>query len=128
MARLTGRILSWPGAPSAVPIRDFDGRPAGILTLSQLATVPPDHREMVRLSQVATPLAQVVTTSLDESMQLLLGRLSVRPASPAALHTAGHALVLHADGSAVGVLTPADFARASQLGAPRTDRGQAAGR
>jgi Zn-dependent protease len=116
------------GAPSAVPIRDFDGRPAGILTLSQLAAVPPDRRDTVRLSEVATPLAQVVTTSLDEPMQHLLGRLSVRPASPAALHTAGHALVLHADGSTVGVLTPADFARASQLGALRTDRGKAAGR
>ena len=115
------------GAPTAVPIRDFNGRPAGILTLSQLAAVPPDRRDTVRLSDVATPLAQVITTSLDEPMQHLLGRLSVRPASPAALHTAGHALVLHGDGSAVGVLTPADFARASQLGALRTGRGKAAG-
>jgi Zn-dependent protease len=115
------------GAPSAVPIRDFDGRPAGILTLSQLAAVPPDRRDTVRLSNVATPLAQVITTSLDEPMQHLLGRLSVRPASPAALHTAGHALVLNADGSAVSVLTPADFARASQLGALRTGRAKAAG-
>jgi hypothetical protein len=45
----------------------------------------------------------------------LLARLSIRPTSPAALHTAGHALVA-ADGTPVGVLTPDDFRRASQLG------------
>jgi Zn-dependent protease len=113
--------------PAAVPIRDFDGRPAGILTLSQLAAVPPDRRDSVRLSEVATPLAQVVTTGPDEPLPHLLDRLRMRPAIPAALHTAGHALVLSADGSAAGVLTPADFARASQLGALRMGRGKRAG-
>ena len=125
-ARVTDRSRSWL-ARQARSRSATSTASAGILTLSQLAAVPPDRRDTVRLSDVATPLAQVITTSLDEPMQHLLGRLSVRPASPA-LHTAGHALVLHADGSAVGVLTPADFARASQLGALRTGRGKAAGR
>jgi CBS domain-containing protein len=111
--------MTGPGAATttAFPLRDFDGRPAGLLTLSQLATVPADRRESVRLSEVATPIAHVVTTTLDEPLNDLVARLPVRPGVPAALHTAGHALVLDADGAPAGVLTPADFARASQLGA-----------
>ena len=41
----------------------------------------------------------------------------LRIAGVTALHTSGHALVLDTDGALTGVLTPADFARASQLGA-----------
>ena len=49
-------------------------------------------------------------------MGQLLARLSIRPATPATLHTAGHALVIADDGSPAGVLTPDDFRRAGQLG------------
>jgi hypothetical protein len=52
----------------------------------------------------------------------LLSRLATRPATPAALHTAGHALVVGDDGAPAGVLTPADFGRASQLGPLRRGR------
>jgi hypothetical protein len=58
-----------------------------------------------------------VMTTPDEPLNDLIARLSVRPGVPAALHTAGHALVLDADGVVAGVLTPADFVRATQLGA-----------
>jgi Zn-dependent protease len=100
----------------AFPVRDFDGHAAGLLTLSQVALVPPDDRDRRRLSDVATPAAQVVTTTLDEPMSQLLGRMAIRPATPAALHTAGHALVVTGDGAPAGVLTPEDFRRAGQLG------------
>lgn len=76
-----------------------------------------NRRDGVRLSQVATPLAYVVLTTPDEPLNDLIARMSVRPGVPAALHTAGHALALDADGAVAGVLTPADFARATQLGA-----------
>jgi Zn-dependent protease len=121
-AFLDGEGGELAGAATAVPIRDFDGRPAGILTLSQLAAVPPERRDAVRLSDVATPLAHVVTATPDEPLPHLLERLRARPAIPAALHTAGHVLILGPDGAAAGVLTPADFARASQLGALRQGR------
>ena len=101
---------------TAFPLRDFEGHAAGLLTLSQLALVPADRWDQLRLTDVATPLAQVVTTTLDEPMGQLLTRLSVRPATPAALHTAGHALVIIDDGTPGGVLTPDDFRRAGQLG------------
>ena len=58
-------------------------------------------------------------------MGQLLGRLAIRPATPAALHTAGHALVVTEDGSPAGVLTPDDFRRAGLLG--RLRRGGQAG-
>jgi CBS domain-containing protein len=100
----------------AFPLRDFDGRAAGVLTLSQLALVPVDQRDRLRLADVATQPADVVTTTLDEPLGQLLVRLSIRPSNPAALHTAGHALVVADDGTPAGVLTPDDFRRASHLG------------
>ena len=51
-----------------------------------------------------------------------------RPASPAALHTAGYALVLGPSGELAGLLTPADFARAAQFGGLRVIRGRSGGR
>jgi Zn-dependent protease len=108
------------GSPPAVcPLHDFDGRPAGLLTLSQLAMVPAERREDVRLRDVATPRAQLVTTTPDEPLTSLIGRMSGWPSTPAAAHTAGHALVLDPDGELAGVVTPADLARAAQLGALR---------
>ena len=101
---------------SAFPLRDFEGHAAGVLTLSQLALVPAGQRDRLRLMDVATPVADVVTTTPDEPLGQLLARLSIRPAIPAALHTAGHALVLSEDGAPAGVLTPEDFRRASQAG------------
>jgi Zn-dependent protease len=107
-------------AVTAYPVRDFDGDLQGVVTLSQLLAVPPARREVTRLSQVATPAGQVVFSTPDEPLTELRSRLNVRPASPAALHTAGHALVLDADGELAGLITPADFARAAQFGALRS--------
>jgi Zn-dependent protease len=101
---------------SAFPLRDFDGHAAGLLTLSQLALVPAGQRDRLRLTEVATPVTDVVTTTPDEPLGQLLARLSIRPAIPAAVHTAGHALVLTEDGAPAGVLTPDDFRRATQAG------------
>ena len=119
---LDDRAGSAAGAPlgtigaSAFPLRDFEGHAAGLLTLSQLALVPAGQRDRLRLADVATPVADVVTTTPDEPLGQLLTRLSIRPSIPAALHTAGHALVLTDDGAPAGVLTPDDFRRAAQAG------------
>jgi Zn-dependent protease len=111
-----GTLSLGASGAAAFPLRDFEGHAAGLLTLSQLALVPVDRWDQLRLLDVATPLGQVVTTTLDEPMGRLLARLSIRPATPAALHTAGHALVIGDDGAPAGVLTPDDFRRAGQLG------------
>jgi hypothetical protein len=69
-------------------------------------------------------VAYLAFTTLDESLTDLRARLTRgggqrRPASPAALHTAGYALVLGPSGELAGLLTPADFARATQFGVLR---------
>jgi len=104
-------------AATAFPLRDVDGGLAGLLTLSQLAALRAERRDTTRLSDVATPIAHVVTTTPDEPLSGLLARMGARPTIPAALHTMGHALVLGDEGALAGVLTPADMARAGQVGA-----------
>jgi Zn-dependent protease len=111
-------------AATAYPVRDFDGQLSGLVTLTQLLSVPADRRDTTRLSQVATPVAYLAFTTLDEPLTDLRARLTRaggqrRPASPAALHTAGYALVLGPSGELAGLLTPADFARAAQIGGLR---------
>ena len=108
------------GSPAAVfPLHDFDGRPGGLLTLSQLAAVPAGRQDDRRLRDIATPRAHLVTTTPDEPLTSLIGRMSGWPAVPAAVHTAGYALVLGPEGELAGVVTPADLGRAAQLGALR---------
>ena len=104
---------------TAYPVRDFDGQLCGLVTLTQLLAVPAGHRADTRLAQVATPVGSLTFTTLDEPLTDLHTRLSVRPASPSALHTTGHALVLGPSGELAGLLTPADFVRATQFGALR---------
>ena len=101
---------------TAYPVRDSDGQLSGLVTLSQLTGVPAGRRAVTQLSQVATPLDHLTFTTLDEPLAGLRTRLSERPASPAAWPTGGHALVLGPWGELAGVLTPADLARATQLG------------
>lgn len=104
---------------TAFPLRDFEGRPAGLVTMTQLAAVPADRRAEVRLSDAGTHVSNLVTTTADELLTSLLERMAARPSSPAGLFTIGHALVLAPDGTLAGVITPADIARASQLGSLR---------
>ena len=123
--------LARPGAdrlaghgPTAYPVRDFDGQLSGLVTLTQLLAVPENRRDAARLSQVATPVAYLTFTTLDEPLTGLRARLAQgehgRPDRLAARQTTAHALVLGPSGELAGLLTPADFARAVQFSAPRT--------
>jgi CBS domain-containing protein/Zn-dependent protease len=106
-------------AATTFPLCDLDGKLTGIVTLSQLAALPAGHRDTTRVSDVATPIAHMVITTPDESLSDVLARMARRPASPMALHTIGHALVLRDDGTLAGLLSPADIARTAQLRALR---------
>ena len=108
-----GLVPAPPGV-TAFPVRDFDGQLTGLVTRSQLSAVPRARRPAIRLSQAATPVDQLVFATPDEPLAGLYPRLSGRPHSPAAAHTAGHVLVTGTDGELAGVLTPADFAHAAQ--------------
>ena len=110
--------------PTAYPVRDFDGQLSGLVTLTQLLAVPENRRDAARLSQVATPVAYLTFTTLDEPLTGLRARLAPgehgRPDSLAALQTTARALVLGPSGELAGLLTPADFDRAVQFSALQT--------
>lgn len=112
-------LASAPPGVTAFAVRDFDGKLTGLVTRSQLSAVPRGRRAVTRLSQAATPVDHVVFTTPDEPLPALRARLNVRPSIPAAMYTAGHVLVLGADGELAGLLTPADFTRAARFGARR---------
>ncbi len=62
--------------PTAYPVRDFDGQLSGLVTLAQLLAVPENRRDAARLSQVATPVAYLTFTTLDEPLTGLRARLA----------------------------------------------------
>src|SRR5258706_9626465 len=67
---------------TAFPLRDFEGRPAGLVTMTQLAAVPADRRAEVRLSDAGTHVSNLVTTTADELLTSLLERMAARPSRP----------------------------------------------
>jgi Zn-dependent protease/CBS domain-containing protein len=91
----------------AFPVQEFDGRPAGLVSLDVLRRLPPERRPLVRVSELARPLSAVVTAHPDDSAVELAAKLA---ASRQTL-----ALVLE-QGRLVGVVSPTDLARAVALG------------
>jgi Zn-dependent protease len=86
------------------PLRDWYGRPAGVVRLADVARVPPAARETTPLSEVATrpDLVPVVAAS--------------RPAAEIAPAVARGGLVLVVeDDLLVGVVSEADMVRATEL-------------
>jgi CBS-domain-containing membrane protein len=91
----------------AYPVREFDGRLAGLVPFASLLQVPPERRGAVRVGAVAVPVGQLVSTRPDEPLGELVGRMSL----------AGHGWALVFDGGRlVGVVTPDDLAMAAERG------------
>jgi Zn-dependent protease len=103
-ALLRDQAAAWrpTGAPTALPLRSFDGQPAGVVTIAALESVPPSQRHLVRAGDVAVPAWAVAVTRPDEPVSGLLGRL--RGGSGIAVVVVG--------GELVGVVTQAEVARA----------------
>ncbi|HSR22320.1 MAG TPA: CBS domain-containing protein, partial [Candidatus Eisenbacteria bacterium] len=89
---------------SSYPVRDFEGRPQGLVTLDRLRRVPADRRRATRVADVAYRLSEVVTASPSDPLADLARRL---PES-----AGGRALVFEQDGRLVGIVSPLDVARA----------------
>ncbi|MGC9669536.1 site-2 protease family protein [Planosporangium sp. 12N6] len=88
----------------AFPLRDWYGRPAGVVRLADVARVPPDARESTPLSEVAAEPEAVPVVPAS------------RPAAEIAPAVARGGLVLVVeDGLLVGMVSEADMARATEL-------------
>jgi CBS domain-containing protein len=103
-ALLRDQAAGWHpgGTPAAIPLRGFDGQPAGVVTVAALESVPPSQRHLVRAGDVAVPAWAVAVARPDEPASGLLGRL----------HGGSEVAVVVAGGELVGVVTQAQVARA----------------
>jgi Zn-dependent protease len=107
-AFLRDHVAPWrfTGGPAALPLRDFDGRPAGVVTVAALESVPPDRRHVVRAGDLAVPAWAVGVARPEEPVAGLLDRL--RGGSGVAVVVDGDRLV--------GLVTRDDVARAVRHG------------
>ncbi|MBD0688253.1 CBS domain-containing protein [Streptomyces sp. CBMA123] len=90
----------------ALVLVDFDGRASGLITRRQLAAVPPERRDDLRVRDVMTPLALCTTAEPDEPLAAVIQR--------SAVGTAGRIIVLDSGGP-TGVVTAHDVTRLLQL-------------
>src|SRR5918999_2100320 len=92
-----------PWQLEALPLRTFDNRPAGVVTVAALRAVPEARRHLVRAGDVAIPVADLVVVGPDQPVADLAGRIA-DGRTVAAVVAGGHLL---------GLITPADLARAT---------------
>ena len=93
-----------PWQAATLPLRAFDGRPAGVVTAAALYAVPRDRRHIVRAGDVAIPVPDLVMVGPDEPVGDLAGRLA---------NDRTVAVVIDG-GQLLGLITASDLARASQ--------------
>ena len=103
-AFLRNYVEPWQAA--ALPLRGFDGHPAGVVTAAALYAVPADRRHIVRAGDVAIPMSALVLVGPDEPVADLAARLA-----------GGRTVaVVVAGGQLLGLITAADLARAAGQG------------
>ena len=103
-AFLRNYVEPWQAA--ALPLRSFDGHPAGVVTAAALAAVPADRRHIVRAGDVAIGVPALVMVTPDQPVTDLLARLAAGRTVAAVV----------AGGQLLGLITPADLARAAAGG------------
>ncbi|HEX3215216.1 MAG TPA: site-2 protease family protein, partial [Actinomycetota bacterium] len=100
-AFLRNYVQPWQAA--ALPLRTFDGRPAGVVTAAALYAVPMDRRHIVRAGDVAIPPSALVLVAPDQPVTGLAGRLANDRTVAAVV----------AGGQLLGLITASDLARAT---------------
>jgi Zn-dependent protease len=106
-AYLRNYVEPWQAA--ALPLRTFDGQPAGVVTAAALYAVPADRRHIVRAGDVAIPPSALVMLAPDQPVTDLAARLA----------NGRTVAVVVTGGQLVGLITAADLARATQGERPR---------
>src|ERR671915_940428 len=99
-AFLRNYVEPWQAA--ALPLRTFDGQPAGVVTAAALYAVPADRRHMVRAGDVAIPPSALILVAPDQPVTGLAGRLANDRTVAAVV----------AGGQLLGLITASDLARA----------------
>ncbi|MFL5880693.1 MAG: site-2 protease family protein [Actinomycetota bacterium] len=95
-----------PWQAATLPLRGFDGHPAGVVTAAALYAVPADRRHIVRAGDVAIPMSALVLVGPDEPVADLAARLA-----------GGRTVaVVVSGGQLLGLITAADLARAAGQG------------
>jgi Zn-dependent protease/predicted transcriptional regulator len=100
--------VAWRRPYRTFPVLYLDGRLAGVISLAQLAKVPPANRDAVRLRDVITPRDQVLV--LDPGSPLA-------EAAPTLSASRFRLAVVAVDDHVSGVLSVGDIARAVDLAA-----------
>jgi Zn-dependent protease len=96
-----------PWQADLLPLRSFEGQPAGVVTAAALASVPPDRRHLVRAGDVAIPMSALLLVGPDQPVTDLAARLAGGRTVAAVV----------AGGQLLGLITPRDLARAASRGA-----------
>jgi CBS domain-containing protein len=101
-----------PWQVAILPLRSFDGRPAGVVTAAALYAVPRDRRHIVRAGDVAIPMSALPVVAPDQPVGDLAARLA-----------GGRTVaVVVAGGQLLGLITADDLARVAAQGArPRVE-------
>jgi len=101
-----------PWQATILPLRSFDGQPAGVVTAAALYAVPHDRRHIVRAGDVAIPMSALLVVAPDQPVGDLTARLA-----------GGRTVaVVVAGGQLLGLITADDLARAAaQGGHPRVE-------
>jgi CBS-domain-containing membrane protein len=91
-----------PARHRALPVLGWDGTIVGVVTLDQLARVPVEQRNSVRVQDVAVPVSMVGTARPDEQLLATAGRFG----------PSGTGILLVFDaGRLAGIITPTDMQR-----------------
>jgi Zn-dependent protease len=98
-----------PWRPAMVPLRTFEGQPAGVVTVTALEAVPPHRRHLVRAGDLAIPTSALLPVAPDQPAADLLPRLGDGATVAAVV----------AGGELLGLITAADLARVRTAGPPR---------
>jgi Zn-dependent protease len=101
------RTYVHPWRAAVLPLRSFDGHPAGVVSAAALEAVPPERRHIVRAGDVAVPLAALVMVGPDHPAADLAARLAGARSIAAVV----------AGGQLLGLVTATDLARAAQRAA-----------
>jgi Zn-dependent protease len=95
-----------PWQAAVLPLRAFDGSPAGVVTAAALYAVPAERRHLVRAGDVAIPVSALVLVAPDQPVADLAARLAGGRTVAAVV----------AGGQLLGLITLADLANARAAG------------